>query len=224
MKAEHQKEAQLAFDVATAKQSTEAAMEKTKRANRRTKLLGCTSLVLVIFLLISTGLNVASQLYIGELQKETFIDAQGHMAVKQTGKVASMEAAHFQAQATTLYDRTDEALNTVESIKLVDAYGATENYKITGFSRKTDAVIFHTARGTQAIQVDSSGKISLVDPSTGRQLFGRFNSNVNEGASLVTSSSSSFPSGPTPCMPAGRRGRGRGRGASLLAQMSKSSV
>ena len=65
---EHANEAKLAFDVASAQQSEHVALQKGKRANRRSKLAGCMSLVLLVFLLISSGLNVASQLYIGELQ------------------------------------------------------------------------------------------------------------------------------------------------------------
>ena len=170
VKDEHQKEAQLATEVASANQSTRIAMEKSKRANRRTKVLACTSFVLIIFLLISTGLNIASQLYIGELQKDTFIDAEGHMSIKKTGKVASMEAAHFEAKASTLFGHTDADLNAVDIIKVTDAYGMSESYRIVGFSRRADSVIFYTARGIHAVQVDSTGQVTLVDPSSRRHL------------------------------------------------------
>jgi outer membrane murein-binding lipoprotein Lpp len=72
VRTEHAKEAQLAFDVESAQQSTEVALQKGKRANRRAKLFGCMSFVLIIFLLISTGLNIATQLYVGELQVRSY--------------------------------------------------------------------------------------------------------------------------------------------------------
>jgi hypothetical protein len=92
------------------------------------------------------------------------------MTVKSTGQIASTETASFQGDLDTLFGSTDTALESVENIHLEDEYGATESYRITGFSRGADAVIFYTARGVEAIRLGQDGTITVVDATTRRQL------------------------------------------------------